>query len=165
MSTVTLVAKGGEEVQVNSEVAQLSKLVKDALEGDEGEEAIELGDIEKCHLEKVVAFMTHLHSQPGHALPTIPAPITADKFEDAIGDQWSVQFVEDLTKNDLFAVALAANKLDCKPLLDLTSARLAFECKDKDINGLREVFQIENDFTPEEEAQVAEEIKTAHEIL
>ena len=68
-----------------------------------------------------------------------------------------------MTDNDVFAVALAANKMNVKDLLELLSCKIAVKCKGKDIQGVREVFQMENDFTAQEEAAIAEEIKMAEE--
>ena len=49
--------------------------------------------------------------------------------------------------------AQAANYMDIKPLLDLTCAGVASMVKGKTPEEIRKVFNIVNDFTPEEEAQ------------
>ena len=58
---------------------------------------------------------------------------------------------------------LASNYLDIKPLLELTCAKVATMIKNKTIPEIRKFFSIENDFTPEEEAQIMEENKWAEE--
>ena len=58
---------------------------------------------------------------------------------------------------------LAANYLDIKPLLDLSTAKVASLIKNKTVPEIREFFNIENDFTPEEEMQIMEENKWAEE--
>ena len=50
--------------------------------------------------------------------------------------------------------AQAANYMDIKPLLDLTCAKVASMIKGRTPEEIRKVFNIVNDFTPEEEAQV-----------
>ncbi|CAE6951530.1 Skp1 [Symbiodinium sp. CCMP2456] len=57
----------------------------------------------------------------------------------------------------LFELILAANYLDIKSLLDLTCAKVASMIKGKNTEEIRKQFNIVNDFTPEEEAQVREE--------
>ena len=57
----------------------------------------------------------------------------------------------------LFELILAANYLDIKSLLDLTCAKVASMIKGKTTEEIRKQFNIVNDFTPEEEAQVREE--------
>merc|ERR1712032_1721049 len=54
-------------------------------------------------------------------------------------------------------IILAANYLDIKSLLDLTCAKVASMIKGKNTEEIRKQFNIVNDFTPEEEAQVREE--------
>jgi len=46
---------------------------------------------------------------------------------------------------------LAANYLDIKGLLDLSCAKIASLMKGKTAEEIRKVFNIPNDFTPEEE--------------
>ena len=63
----------------------------------------------------------------------------------------------------LLQLILAANYLDIKPLLDLTCAKIASMMKDKTTEEMRQIFNIVNDFTPEEEAKVREENKWCEE--
>jgi S-phase kinase-associated protein 1 len=53
--------------------------------------------------------------------------------------------------------------MDIKPLLDLTCAAVASMIKGKTPEEIRKTFNIVNDFTPEEEAQVREENKWCEE--
>ncbi|KAL3643058.1 SKP1-like protein 1A [Castilleja foliolosa] len=57
----------------------------------------------------------------------------------------------------LFDLVLAANYLNIKSLLDLGFQTVADMIKDKSPEEVRELFNIKNDFTPEEEKQVREE--------
>jgi len=52
----------------------------------------------------------------------------------------------------LFEIVMAANYLDIKPLLELSCAKVASLIKGKSVQEIRQFFNIENDFTPEEEA-------------
>ena len=93
--------------------------------------------------------------------------------------EWDVEFV-DVEQEILFEIILAANYLDIKALLDLTCAKVASAgaffralrlrghaigdtrrsmIKGKTPEEIRKQFNIVNDFTPEEEAQVREENK------
>ena len=47
---------------------------------------------------------------------------------------------------------MAANYLDIKSLLELSCAKTASLIKDKSVPEIRKFFNIENDFSPEEEA-------------
>merc|ERR1719373_1205971 len=53
--------------------------------------------------------------------------------------------------------------MDVKPLLDLTCAKVASMIKGKSPEEIRRKFNIQNDFTPEEEEAVRQENKWAKE--
>ena len=57
----------------------------------------------------------------------------------------------------------ASNYLDISSLLELSSAKVATMIKGKPIQEIRDFFNIVNDFSPEEEAQVREENKWCEE--
>ncbi len=75
-----------------------------------------------------------------------------------IVQEWYANFVA-IDQETLFELILAANYMDIKPLLDLTCATVASLIKGKSPEEIRKQFNIVNDFTPEEEAQVREENK------
>ncbi len=77
--------------------------------------------------------------------------------------EWDAKFV-DIEQEMLFELILAANYLDIKSLLDLTCAKVASMIKNKSPEDIRRTFNIKNDFTPEEEAQVREENKWCDEV-
>ena len=53
--------------------------------------------------------------------------------------------------------------MDIKSLLELSCAKVASLIKGKTIQETRKFFNIENDFTPEEEAQIMDENRWAEE--
>ena len=75
---------------------------------------------------------------------------------------WYANFAN-VEQEVLFELILAANYMDIKPLLDLTCATVASMIKGKTPEEIRKTFNIVNDFTPEEEAQVREENKWCEE--
>jgi S-phase kinase-associated protein 1 len=77
-------------------------------------------------------------------------------------DEWYANFVS-VEQEVLFELILAANYMDIKPLLDLTCATVASMIKGRTTEEIRRQFNIVNDFTPEEEAQVMEENKWCEE--
>ena len=58
---------------------------------------------------------------------------------------------------------MAANFMDIKSLLELSCAKVASLIKGKTVPEIRSFFNIENDFTPEEEAQIIDENRWAEE--
>lgn len=63
----------------------------------------------------------------------------------------------------MFEIILAANYLDIKPLLDLGCRTVAGMMKGKSAEEIRKLFNIKNDFTAEEEAQIRRENEWAEE--
>lgn len=72
-----------------------------------------------------------------------------------IGD-WDQKFIN-VDQEMLFEIILAANYLDIKPLLDVGCKTVANMIKGKTPEEIRKLFNIQNDFTPEEEAQIKKE--------
>ncbi|KAH8919019.1 E3 ubiquitin ligase complex SCF subunit sconC [Atractiella rhizophila] len=70
---------------------------------------------------------------------------------------WEKAFVEEMEQDPLFELILAANYLDLKPLLDLCCGDVGRRIKGKSPEEIRTLFNITNNFTPEEEAQIRQE--------
>ena len=171
---VTLVSSDGQEFKLPEKIASLSGLVKSTIGGtkndgeadddegvsgdeDEGNDenlVIPLGNVSGDHLADVVKFMEFYVKNP---MPEIEKPIiSAEKFVEGLGDD----FYRDFTKRNqeyIFDMISAANFMDVAPLLDLMCASIAALLKGKTPEQIKETFGIDADFTPEEEAKVAEE--------
>ena len=65
-------------------------------------------------------------------------------------DSWYADYIN-VEKEELFELIMASNYLDIKPLLELACAKVASKIKNKSIEEIRKFYNIENDFTPEEE--------------
>ncbi|KAK3372641.1 E3 ubiquitin ligase complex SCF subunit sconC [Podospora didyma] len=80
----------------------------------------------------------------------------------AVRTKWDDAFWADeaISANDnfiLFHMIMWANFLEIPPLLDQTTCIVANMIKGKKVEEIRAIFNIVNDFTPEEEAQIARE--------
>lgn len=71
-------------------------------------------------------------------------------------EAWNENFIK-LEHDTLFAIILAANYLDIKSLLDLSCKKAANSIKGKTPEEIRRMWNIKNDFTPEEEEQIRKE--------
>lgn len=63
---------------------------------------------------------------------------------------WDIEFFK-VDQSVMFDLILAANYLDIKSLLDAACKTVANLIKGKEVEEIRRVFNIENDFTPTEE--------------
>ena len=86
----------------------------------------------------------------------IEKPLKSPNMGEVV-DEWDAAFVT-IDQEMLFELILAANYMDIKSLLDLTCAKVASMIKGKTPEEIRKTFNIVNDFTPEEEAQLEDNI-------
>jgi S-phase kinase-associated protein 1 len=70
--------------------------------------------------------------------------------------EWDKTFLK-VEQDQLFEIILAANYMDIKDLLDLGCQTVANMIKGRSPEEIRETFNIQNDFTPEEEKQIRRE--------
>ena len=158
MSKVKLVTSEGDVVDVDVEVASKSVLIKGMIDDSGVEEEIPLPNVKKSILLKIIEFCTHINT---NSPPEIEKPLRSNNLGDVTSSYYS-DFVN-LDQEVLFELILSANYLDIKSLLELSCAKVASLIKNKSIPEIRKFFNIENDFTPEEEAQIMEENKWAEE--
>ena len=160
------IAKEGDTFPVPMPVARLSELVKSMMDDDahdnedsNGATEIPLPNVKAVVLKKVIEFCEHHLEEP---MSDIEKPLTSAAMGDVV-QSWYAEFVN-LEQTLLFELILAANYMDIKPLLDLTCATAASMIKEKTPEEIRSTFNITNDFSPEEEAQVREENKWCEEV-
>eukprot|EP00389_Voromonas_pontica_P008768 GDKH01013336.1.p1 GENE.GDKH01013336.1~~GDKH01013336.1.p1 ORF type:complete len:165 (+),score=37.55 GDKH01013336.1:142-636(+) len=153
---VKLTSQSGEVFEVDVEVAKMSKLIDGMIEnmGDDLDENIPLPNVKSNILAKVIEYCRHHKDNPPEE---IVKPLKSANLSEVVSE-WDDQFVN-VEQETLFELILAANYLDIKHLLDLTCAKVASMIKGKTPEEIRKQFNIVNDFTPEEEAQVREENK------
>jgi len=150
------------EYKVLREAIKMSGLIKDMLEDQgEGEEAvIPVPNVNGRTLKYVLEYVEHHFNNKAEP---IEKPLKG-KVDDVISE-WDKGFLfTDLVKNHeekqhelLIDVIMAANFLNIKDLLDLTCACVASMIKGKTPEQIRALFNIENDFTQEEEEKIREE--------
>lgn len=156
---LTLQSQDKQEFKVSRKVALMSNLVKTMADGDSDASDIPLPNVKGTVLKRVVEYMKY-HSQDGKQPTEIEKPLKSADMKLVVGDTWDADFV-DVQQELLFELILAANYMDIKPLLDLTCAKVASMIKGKTPEQIRTTFNIQNDFTPEEEEAVRAENKWA----
>ena len=152
---VKLRSAEGETYTVSSKVASMSTLIQNMIDDASAEEEIPLPNMKSAILAKVIEYCEH-HN--GVAPDEIQKPLKSPNLVECGVAEWDASFVN-IEQELLFELITAANYLDIRPLLDLTCAKVASMIKGKTPEEIRKQFNIVNDFTPEEEAQVREENK------
>ena len=150
---VRLTSSEGDVFEVSRAGAEMSKLVKDMIEDELTEEECPLPNVNTAALQKVVEYMNHYE---GKEVAEIQKPLKSANLIECGINEYDANFI-DIPQEELFTLILAANYLDVKPLLELACAKTASMIKGKNTEEIRKQFNIVNDFTPEEEAQVREE--------
>merc|ERR1711879_237487 len=153
-----LKAADNKVFKVSRTIAMQSALVKTMWEGDKEETEIPLPNVKSAILQKVIEFMIYHQGNPPKE---IEKPLKSQNMRD-VCSEWDANFIE-VDQETLFELILAANYMDVKALLDLTCAKVASMIKGKTPEEIRTKFNIQNDFTQEEEEAVRAENKWAEE--
>lgn len=160
--TVTLVSNDDVEVVVDRPVAERSMLIKNMLDdfGTEGtpDQSIPIPNVNEVVLKKVIEWCEHHRADP---VQTNDDENENRKKSTDI-DEWDQKFMQ-VDQEMLFEIILAANYLDIKALLDVGCKTVANMIKGKSPEEIRKTFNIQNDFTPEEEEQIRRENEWAEE--
>ncbi|KAJ5169178.1 E3 ubiquitin ligase complex SCF subunit sconC [Penicillium canariense] len=161
MSTqITLTSSDGVDVSVDRAVAERSVLIKNMLEdlGDSGE-AIPIPNVSNRPFPCLGCVYYVRTSSP-------PSKSNGDDDDNRRKttdiDEWDQKFMQ-VDQEMLFEIILAANYLDIKALLDVGCKTVANMIKGKSPEEIRKTFNIQNDFTPEEEDQIRRENEWAEE--
>ena len=155
MAKIQLKSKDDKFFTVDKEVACMSTTIKnliDDIEEVDEDSAIPVPNVSGTILAKVIEYCEHQHKEN-------PTPVVEDKGEEKRTDDispWDAEFCK-VDQSTLFELILAANFLDIKSLLDLTCKTVANMIKGKNPEEIRKLFNIKNDFTPEEEEQIRKE--------
>ncbi|KAJ3402886.1 hypothetical protein HDU80_004665 [Chytriomyces hyalinus] len=150
---VRITSSDSQEFSVPQDIACQSQLIKNMIEdvGDADEQPIPLPNVAGAILQKVIEYATMHKDDPPSAPETEAKPSTSEDIEDR-----DKQFLT-VDQGTLFEIILAANYLDMKSLLDVGCKTVANMIKGKTVEEVRALFNIVNDFTPEEEEQIRKE--------
>ncbi|XP_060858162.1 S-phase kinase-associated protein 1-like [Metopolophium dirhodum] len=152
MPMIKLQSSDGEVFQVDFEIAKASMTIKTMVEHlgleEEDEEIVPLPKVKAGILKKVIQWATYHKDDP----PPAEDDEGLEKRTDDICS-WDIDFLK-VDQGTLFELILAANYLDIKGLLDVTSKTVANMIKGKTPDEIRKNFNIKNDFTAAEQENV-----------
>ncbi|KAF9604217.1 hypothetical protein IFM89_004923 [Coptis chinensis] len=158
---ITLKSSDGEAFEVEENTLLESQMIKNMIDEECNiADGIPLPNVNSHILARVIEYLKK-HAEKGvvkegdnDKVPAKESKANADQEE---LKNWDAEFVKELDQETRFDLILAANYLNIKSLLDLTCQTVADMIKNMKPEEIREIFSIENDFTPEEEAQVRKE--------
>jgi len=151
---ITLTTSDNVDIPIEREVAERSILIKNLLEdlGSDGTEAIPVPNVNEAVMKKVIEWCEHHRKDP----PASQDDDSDSRKKSTDIDEWDQKFMQ-VDQEMLFEIILAANYLDIKALLDVGCKTVANMIKGKSPDEIRKTFNIQNDFTPEEEDQIRRE--------
>ncbi len=159
---LNLISSEGKSFSVLVERAKMSELVKTAYDEDAEDgtpQDIPLPNLTTAILDAVVQFINQYATDP---MTPVEKPLKSATVA-AMVQPFYATFV-DLPQEQIFELMLAANYLDLKPLLELTCAAIALKIKGRTPDEIKAEFNITDDWTPEDEAQMRAENKWCEEI-
>ncbi|CAA7052747.1 unnamed protein product [Microthlaspi erraticum] len=145
---IVLKSSDGEIFEVEEAVALQSQTITHMIEDNCAENEIPLANITGDILSKVIEYC----KKHAVVVPNSAGGSTEEKLK-----EWDTIFMNDIDQSTLIYLILAANFLNIKNLLALTCQTVADMIKGKTPEEIRRFFNIENDFTPEEEAKIRQE--------
>ena len=151
---VILVSSDGEKVEISRKAAQRSVVVKDTIQDFPDSAEVPLINVKSNILKKIVEYLNHYENEEPKE---IKKPLPSANFKECV-EEWDYKYI-DVEMEILFDIILGANYMNIKPLLELSCAKVASITRGKTTEENRKLFHITNDFTPEEEKQIAEQDK------
>ncbi|KAI1128298.1 s-phase kinase-associated protein 1 [Nemania abortiva] len=158
--TITLIANDGVEVQASIQAVKQSITLRHMLE-----DLLEIGtdmpvpipEVNGETLKKCIEWCEH-HRKDPYAPTTkeeTPAPGSRTKLTEV--PEWDKDFFKFDDSELLLALLSAANYLDIPLLLQYAVSATALKILDKSTEEMRKFFNIQTDFSPEEEAKIRKE--------
>ena len=160
-SAIKLVLKDQKEIEITKKAAELSELLKTAINDYPNETSFPLNEVDEKSGEKIKEFLTHCN---GTAPAEIEKPITSNEMKN-LTDEWSANFVDKMSTEELVNLTVAANYMGINSLLDLCCAKVATLCKDKSDEEIFKNFNINETFSEEEKKKIIEDNKWIEENL
>lgn len=149
---LTLVSNDGEKYQISEKAAKRSQLIKGIIDDYPNDPELPLHNVKGSILQRIITYLEHYRDNDPRE---IERPLPSNNFNECV-DPWDYNFI-DTDLDSIFELILASNYMDVKPLMELASSKVASIIKGKSTEEIRKTFNIQNDFTPEEEAQIREE--------
>ncbi|CAN3375471.1 hypothetical protein DIURU_002335 [Diutina rugosa] len=152
---VIIISADEEKFPVDVKVAEKSVLIKNMIsdlnpDGLSEDFEIPTPNVRANVLSKVLEWCEHHKNTP------FPDDDDEDARKSAPVDEWDKNFLK-VDQEMLYEIILAANYLNIRPLLDSGCKIVAEMIRGKSPEELRRIFNIVNDFSPEEEAAIRRE--------
>ena len=158
---IKIIVKEGKEITLSKKASELSELLKGAMNEYPNETSFPLNELDEKNGELIKEYLTHFN---GESPKEIEKPITSNEMTN-LTDEWSSNFIDKLSVEELSNLTVAANYMGINSLLDLCCAKVATLCKDKTEDDIFKLFKITETFSEEEKNKIKNENKWIEENL
>ena len=146
---ITLVSSDNEKFEISTKASKRAVLINKMIEDYQDKSEFPVNNVNKKNLQKIVQYLEQYENKD----PTNPkAPLPSKNFKDCV-DDWDFKFLP-TELEDVFELFQGANFMDIQPLMELTAAKIADVIRNLSADDIRKTFNIQNDFTKEEEEQM-----------
>jgi S-phase kinase-associated protein 1 len=158
--SIKLISNDKESFELIRDLVVESKMIAKFIEdNDEDMIDIPLPNVNKKNLKLIIAFFEQYNKEP---MSIIPKPLNGELSNHI--QTWYSEFI-DKDYPELEELVIAANYMEITPLIDLCCAKIATLIKDKPTEEIRQIFNIKNDFTQEEEEQLKKDNTYINDLL
>jgi len=142
LTLVSMEESSPQKFTINKKAAEMCKLVRSILEGDQSATEIPIKKVKGEILDLIVQYLNH-HN--GKVPAEIAKPIRSVKMEKIVEDKWDADFINNMSKKVIFQVILGANYMDVPSLLHLGCAKIATLIKGKSPDEIKQILSDESD--------------------
>ena len=155
-NTIKLESADGIIREVDVFLLSKSKLLSGLIEEYAGDdEEIPLSNVDDKNLDLIIQYLEHYKDMEPKEIPK-PFPERTDEefFKGILNDEWTYNYLTNLTLEELCHLIGAANYFQIDGLINIIAAKLAHEMCNCEIEEARQKFGIESDLTEEEIAEI-----------
>ncbi|XP_047325171.1 S-phase kinase-associated protein 1 homolog [Impatiens glandulifera] len=148
---VRVMSSDGKEFSVSERTASMSKMLKSIIEED-WDDVIPIPNVDRKTLAIILTYCDR-RSRPRDESDNDDESNNHDKLMDSLDSK----FLSRLNREQLMNLTLAANYLEVTHLLQILLKKHVYNIKDLTVEGVRHYFDIQTDFSNEEEARIRKE--------
>ena len=150
-NTVTLISSDNISREVDASIMYKVKLFEDCQGGDK----IPLNEVNGKNLDLILKYLEHYKDMEPKDIPKpFPGVIDETFFRGILNDDWTFDYLKNISIEDIINLVNAANYLQIDGLINILSAKLAYEMCNCDAEEVRQKFEIQTDLTDEEIAEL-----------
>ena len=154
--SIDLISSDNQKITINEKACKKSKMIKNVLDDYPESTEIPCPKVKGSILAKIKEYLEHYMDV--EEIKPIEKPLKSKEFKGCVNDEFDFTFME-VSIDDLFDIIEASNFLDIPPLQELASAKVASIIKGTTSDEIRQEFNLQAEFTQEEERAILEENK------